>query len=48
MEIAGYFSKNSFCGVVGMKAQLEWVQERIKEGNEDSEYRQFFFGEILL
>lgn len=48
MEIAGYFSKNNFCGVVGMKAQLEWVQERIKEGNEDSEYRQVFFGEILL
>lgn len=42
MEIAGYFSKNNFCGAVGMKAQLEWVQERIKEGNEDSEYRSFF------
>lgn len=48
MEIAGYFSKNNFCGVVGMKAQLEWVQERIKEGSEDSEYRHFLGGEILL
>lgn len=47
MEFAGYFSKNNFCGVLGMKAQLEWVQERIKEGNEDSD-RQFFWGEILL